>query len=96
MIQLHTARIQIEFDEEPKFIRKPPCPQRFIWNKQVYQIEEVLSEWRTNGRIRSNLLMVGLARIHFKVRVDSGRIFEIYYDPRKRPGEWILSAELLE
>lgn len=102
MIQLYATRIQVEFDEESKFIRKPSCPDRFVWNKQLFQIEETLAEWRTDGRIRSSLLMAGLARIHFRVRVSGGRIFELYYDPRKRvgdrqrAGEWILSAEILE
>lgn len=94
MIQMHTARIKVEFDEEPPFIRKPPCPDRIIWQKSVYHIEEMLSEWRTDGRLRSKLLYVGVARIHYRIRVAGGRIFEIYFDPRTRPGQWILSAEV--
>jgi hypothetical protein len=95
VIHMHTARIKVEFDEEPKFSRKPPCPQRFIWQKKTFQIEEMISEWRTEGQIKAKLRYIGVARVHFRVRVINGRIFDIYYDPRSKAGEWILSAEIL-
>jgi len=95
LIQMHTARILVEFDEPPQFTRKPPCPQRFIWQKTTFHVETLLSEWRTDGRIKQKLRFIGVARVHFRVRVTGGRIFDIYYDPRSKGGDWILSAEII-
>ncbi len=95
MIQMLADKITVEFDEEPMYIRKPPCPQRFTWRKQLFHIEYMVSEWRTDGRVKSKLRFIGVARIHFKVKTDCGRLFEIYFDPRSRPGQWILSAEII-
>jgi hypothetical protein len=43
----------------------------------------------------------GVGQFHFRIRTDSGRIFDLYYDRApvnvdKRKGEWFLFQELEE
>ena len=95
MFQLYTEKIVVEFDTEPQFRKKPGCPQRFLWRGEWWQVKTVHLEWRTAGRLSQRLRFIGLARIHFRVEVTAGRIFDIYFDPRGKGGTWILDRELL-
>ncbi len=96
-LHLITNPIQVQFSEPPRFVRKPHCPQSFIWKGHPYQIEALLREWRHSNspRISSAKRRLGVARIYFRVQVTTGRIFDIYYDPAG-DGAWILSAEHLD
>lgn len=105
--------VTVEFDEPPQFEKKPPCPARFIWRGDTYSITELVSEWMDTarrGRMARNMRPAhlevassrgswGVGRYHFRVRTDSGRIFDLYYDrePKNaddRKGQWFLFREL--
>ncbi len=105
--------VQVEFDEAPVLEKKPPCPKGFIWDETRYVIVAVLSEWQDYERrgkmavnMRDSHLATarrrgswGVGRHYFRVRVDTGQIFELYYDraPKsvdERKGEWVLFQEL--
>jgi len=105
--------VQVEFDQPPRFSKRPDCPQRFVWQEETYQIVATLSEWHDYGRrgrmalnMRSSHLATaqrrgswGVGRFYFRVRVESGRIFDLYYDraPKKaedRKGSWHLLREM--
>lgn len=86
--------IQVEFDKEPTYSKKPVCPDRIIWGDEHLLISENLQEWRDyerRGRMRMNMRPSnqakaetrgswGVGRFYFRVQVADGRIFDIYYD----------------
>jgi hypothetical protein len=107
--------ITVEFQKAPMLSKKPHCPDRFTWNDEVFPIVELLGEWRDygrRGRMASNMRPEhatraaekgswGVGRYYFHVRVENGRMFELYYDraPTKwddRQGSWFLRRELFE
>jgi len=107
--------IEVIFDQPPALEKKPPCPNGFIWQSVTYRIDEPLAEWhdyRRKGRMASNMRPVhaeaashkgswGVGRFYFRVRVESGQIFELYYDrapkgSQQRKGAWVLVGELAE
>ena len=104
--------ITVQFDEPPSLEKKPGCPDAFTWDGKTYQVTELLAEWvdyQRRGRmarnmqpqhaaVASNRGSWGVGRFHFRVRVDSGQIFQIYYDraPKDvdaRKGSWVLVGE---
>ena len=106
--------IQVEFDSPPTFDKKPPCPQRFRWRGQVFTITSVVEErvdYARRGRMSRNMAPAhlasasrsgswGVGRCYFCVMVDSGQIFDLYYDraPKdadNRMGGWFLKGERL-
>ena len=107
--------IQVIFDTPPVMEKSPPCPDGFIWDDQTFRVVEKLSEWfdfTRRGRFARNMQpahasvasrrgSLGVGRFYFCVRIDSGRIFEIYYDriivsADDRKGRWFLYRELSE
>lgn len=107
--------IAVQFDEPPLFSKKPGCPDGFVWNERTYLVVELLSEWhdyRRRGRMATNMQPEhaaaaeqrgswGVGRTYFRVRTDSGQIFDLYYDraPGKagdRKGAWFLYREMDE
>lgn len=86
--------IQVLFDKEPTFSKKPVCPDRFVWAGKTLAVTAVLQEWRDyerRGRMRANMRPANLAkaakrgswgvgRFYFRVQVTDGRVFDIYYD----------------
>jgi hypothetical protein len=107
--------IEAEFDEPPTLEKKPGCPSRFVWRGQVYRVATLLSEWfdySRKGRAARNMQPQhaavaehrgswGVGRYYFRVRVETGRLFELYYDraPQgsdRRKGAWFLVCELKE
>jgi len=90
--------IQVEFDQAPVLEKKPGCPDRFVWREEMYQVIEILGEWRDyarRGRMASNMRPEhaaaasqrgswGVGRYYFRVRTDAGRIFDVYYDRAPR------------
>ena len=86
--------VQVEFDKKPSLEKRPPTPDRIIWEGQTYQVESVLSEWQDysrRGRMARNMRPEnaakalrrgswGVGRFYFRVLTDSGRIFDLYYD----------------
>ncbi len=104
--------ITVEFDQPPALEKKPGCPDRFIWNGRTFQVVELLSEWvdfERRGKMANNMEPQhaavamsrgswGVGRYYFRVRIDSGQIFQIYYDraPKdasRRKGSWVLLGE---
>lgn len=104
--------IEVHFDNPPLLEKKPPCPQGFRWRSEEFHIAEMLAEWqdfRRRGRMARNMAPEhaqhaaragswGVGRYFFRVRVQDGRIFEIYYDrapgnASQRKGKWYLFTE---
>ena len=107
--------IQVQFQEPPALEKKPGCPDGFIWRESRYQIVEKLGEWHDYGRRGRMAINMrpehaarattrgswGVGRDFFRVRVDTGRIFDLYFDraPKdvdQRKGSWFLLRELEE
>ena len=107
--------IEAIFDRPPALEKKPGCPNAFIWEGQTHRIVEPITEWhdyQRRGRMASNMQPVhleaakqhgswGVGRHYFRVRVESGQIFDLYYDraPRgskQRKGSWMLVGEMSE
>jgi hypothetical protein len=106
--------VQVHFDAPPAFEKKPDCPDRFVWGGEVYQVAETLSEWRDytrRGRMARNMRPThaaaaslrgswGVGRYYFRVLVDTGQIFDLYYDRAPtgadgRKGTWFLFREMI-
>ena len=106
-------RIQVEFDRPPALEKRPGCPDRFVWRGKAYQIVEKLSEWHDysrRGRMARNMRPEhaavaarrgswGVGRDYYRVRTDTGQLFDLYYDraPGKagdRKGAWFLFREV--
>ena len=90
--------IEVEFDRQPLFSKRPHCPDRFTWNETVFHVAEVLGQ-NTNfgrrGRMAENMQEAhleraqqtgswGVGRYVFDVLTTDGRHFEIYYDRAPR------------
>jgi hypothetical protein len=114
-IHFFAEPIEALFDLPPQYEKKPDCPDGFIWQDSTYRIIATLEEWhdyRRKGRMASNMRPAhaeaaaargswGVGRFYFRVRVEGGRIFELYYDraPKgsdQRKGSWVLVGELSE
>lgn len=106
-------RIQVQFDQAPTFLKKPGCPDRFVWDGETYRIVETLSErkdYGRRGRMVRNMSPIHavmatrrgsweVGRFYFRVRADTGQVFELYYDraPNNgddRKGAWFLFQEM--
>jgi hypothetical protein len=104
--------IEAIFHKPPLYEKSPTCPDAFVWRGEMYSIVEMLETWqdfRRRGRMARNMRPEhavvashrgswGVGRFHFKVRVEDGRIFELYYDraPESagdRKGHWVLFGE---
>lgn len=106
--------ITVLFDRAPLFTKKPHCPIGFTWNSVHYEIAHLITEWRDygrRGRMATNMRPEnivkaakkgswGVGKYFFRVQVENGRIFDIYYDraPKgltQREGSWHLLRELV-
>lgn len=105
--------ITVEFDEPPALAKAPPCPDRIVWRGKTYVITELLEEWRNferRGRMARNMRPShlataagkgsrGVGRFYFRVRLDTGQVFDLYYDRTIKSvddtlGIWTLFREL--
>jgi hypothetical protein len=112
-IHFHDEKIEVHFETPPAREKSPPCPRGFTWNGAAYLVIETLSEWSDftrRGRMRMNMRpahaataskrgSLNVGRFYFRVRTDTGRIFDIYYDRARkdvddRKGEWYIYREL--
>lgn len=101
------------FDQPPILEKKPGCPDRFTWREQEFRVAECLAEWfdyHRRGRMARNMSPPhaataaqrgswGVGQFYFRVRVQDGRIFDIYYDraPKhadQRKGAWFIYRQL--
>ena len=105
--------IEVTFLTPPPREKLPPCPDGFTWEGRSYRVLNTLSEWTDfsrRGRYARNMEpahaavaarrgSLNVGRFFFRVRVDSGQIFDLYYDRAmksvdKRKGQWFLYREL--
>jgi hypothetical protein len=105
--------IEVHFDKPPIHLKTPHCPNAFTWNNEVYPIAERISEWsdfKRRGKMARNMQpahaaaaasrgSLGVGRFYFRVRVESGQIYDIYYDREIRDvddrlGHWFLYRQL--
>ncbi len=111
-IHFYDEPIEPIFDEPPMYEKSPDCPDGFVWRDQVYRVTEMLAEWhdyRRRGRMADNMQpaharvaeqrgSLGVGRFYFKVRVETGQVFELYYDRTitstdDKKGHWFLLGE---
>jgi hypothetical protein len=107
--------IEVTFERQPLYKKRPPCPDGFIWKDESYRIMETLNEWQDfsrKGRMARNMRPEhteaalrkgswGVGRTYFRVRIDTGQVFDLYYDRAPagdtgRGGGWFLYRELVE
>jgi len=88
------ASIAVEFDKEPLHIKKPLCPDRFIWKGEIFYVVDKLGEWpdySRSGHMTHNMRPAnmakalrrgswGVGRFYFRVQTENGQIFDLYYD----------------
>lgn len=105
--------ITVAFDKPPALEKTPPCPDGFTWQGRDYRVVEMLSAWRDfdrRGKLARNMRPShaaaasikgswGVGRFFFRVRTDSGQLFDLYYDrapkdANRRKGAWFLYQEL--
>ena len=105
--------IRVSFREPPAREKVPHCPDAFTWGNRTYGVLENLLEWKDfsrRGRAERDMSTehalaaagrgsLNVGRFYFRVRVDSGRIFDIYYDRAiknvdDRKGRWFIYREL--
>jgi hypothetical protein len=107
--------IEVHFDMPPVRQKTPPCPDDFTWQGRTYHVTKKLAEWSDfsrRGRMARNMQpahavvassrgSLGVGRFYFRVRVDSGQVFDVYYDREikdvdDRLGHWFLYREIGE
>ena len=112
-IHFYDELIEVIFDKPPSREKSPTCPNGFIWNEKTYRVTESLSEWSDfsrRGRMAKNMRpahaivastrgSLNVGRFYFRVKVDSGQTFDIYYDRAmksvdERKGQWFVYREL--
>ncbi len=105
--------IEVLFDSPPALEKSPPCPNGFLWRGQTFRVTESLSEWvdfARRGRAAKNMRpehalvaagrgSLNVGRFYFRVRVESGQVFDLYYDRAmknvdERKGQWFLYREM--
>jgi hypothetical protein len=107
--------IETYFVNSPVRPKAPPCPDGFTWDGYAYRVTDRISEWvdfTRRGRMARNMRpehaavaaergSLGVGRFYFRVQVDTGQIFDLYYDRAikdvdDRLGHWFLYRELSE
>jgi hypothetical protein len=108
--------IEVTF-ETPLIREKNPDvpPNAFTWEDKTYRVVELLSSWndfKRRGRMAQNMRpahaaaaaghgSLNVGRFYFRLRVDTGQIFDIYYDRAmksvdERKGQWFVYREIGE
>lgn len=107
------AEIEARFEEPPLLAKKPGPPASFVWDGGLHLIECVISSWADfgrRGRMARNMQPAhleeasrrgswGVGRFYFRVQVEGGRVFDLYYDrapqaAADRAGHWFLWREM--
>ena len=106
--------IEVIFDTPPKLEKSPDIPPNsFIWEGKTYRMLEMLSSWndfKRRGRMAQNMRpahaavastrgSLNVGRFYFRVKVDTGQVFDIYYDRamknvNERKGQWFVYREM--
>lgn len=114
-VQFVGEEITTTFDKSPMLSKKPGPPSVFRWREVDFRITETISAWfdyDRKGRSAKNMREEnlreakrrgswGVGRYYFRVRTNTERIFDIYYDraPKDagdREGHWFLWREMEE
>ena len=101
------------FHTAPSRQKLPHCPDGFVLEGRSFQITDTLAEWTDftrRGRFARNMQpahaavavqrgSLNVGRFFFRVRVDTGQIFDLYYDRASRSaddrkGSWFVYSEL--
>ena len=106
--------LEVIFDT-PLTLEKNPdvSPSGFIWDDKTYRVVEMLSSWndfKRRGRMAQNMQpahaavastrgSLNVGRFYFRVKVDTGQVFDIYYDRAmknvdERKGQWFVYREM--
>lgn len=112
-IHFYDEPIEVIFEAPPAREKTPDCPNGFIWEEQTYQVIGTLSEWSDftrRGKYARNMRpahaavaasrgSLNVGRFYFRVKVDTGQIFDLYYDRAmksvdERKGQWFIYREL--
>jgi Domain of unknown function (DUF6504) len=107
--------IEVMFDQPLALEKKPSCPNAFVWQGHRLRVVAELEAWHAyerKGRMATNMRPAhvqtaagrgswGVGRFYFRVRVEDGRLFELYYDrapqgQKQKKGAWFLQSELSE
>ena len=107
--------IEVLFDTPPAREKAPDPPNGIIWDGKSYRVIEMLSAWtdfKRRGRMARNMQpahaavastrgSLNVGRYYFRVKVDNGQIFDIYYDRAMknvddRKGQWFVYREMGE
>ncbi len=115
LIPLHfiDQPIEVRFDVSPCPAEDASLPGRVYLGGQILPVTAKLSEWTDftrRGRMARNMQpahaalaaergSLGVGRFYFRVRVDTGQVFDLYYDRAikdvdDRLGHWFLYREL--
>jgi len=106
--------IEVIFDTPLTLEKNPDVPPNgFIWDDKTYRVIEMLSSWndfKRRGRMAQNMQpahasvastrgSLNVGRFYFRVKVDTGQIFDIYYDRAmknvdERKGQWFIYREM--
>ena len=112
-VHFHDEPIEVTFDTPPVYEKSPGCPNGFTWGEKSYRVVETISEWSDfarRGKYARNMRpahaavaasrgSLNVGRFYFRVKVDTGQIFDIYYDRAmknvdERKGQWLIYREL--
>jgi hypothetical protein len=112
-VQFVGEEIRAQFDVAPMLSKKPGPPCSFHWGQESFRVTETISQWfdyDRKGRMAKNMKdqnlrqakrkgSWGVGRYYFRVRTDSDRVFDLYYDraPKDasdREGHWFLWREM--
>ena len=108
--------IEVIFDTSPILEKSPDAPPNgFIWAGKTYRVLEMLAAWndfKRRGRMAQNMRpahavvastrgSLNVGRFYFRVKVDTGQVFDIYYDRAmknvdERKGQWFVYREMRE
>ena len=114
-IHFYDHPIEPVFDAPPAREKTPDCPNGFIWEEKTYRVIEMLSSWSDFARrgkmarnmrpahaaVASSRGSLNVGRSYFRVRTDTDRVFDIYYDRAMkniddRKGRWFVYREMRE
>ncbi len=106
--------ISVGFKKDPLLKKVPISPDYFEWREEHFTVVFLLSQWADMARRGSKAKNMrpahltraekmgswGVGRFYFKVAVECGRVFVLYYDrtPKKADageGQWILFQEIM-
>lgn len=109
------APVEVMYDRPPLVEKRPGQPDGFVWEGRVYRVVALLKEWhdyRRRGRFARNMTQAhaavaesrgswGVGRDYYRVRTETGEVFDLYYDRapqgvERRKGGWFLFRQVLE